>query len=155
MSYLSQFLGAQRATASIVNAHSSGSPAGVTLNATQLAKAVLSGALTANTLATVVSLTGQGRVPICALAQEDATSRTLRLQVIVDGVAAFDNTTAAGTTTNRAIVAAGNIIQTTSGNYQLAESPNGIRYFVSCVIKVASSLTETDKLALYYLAMAE
>lgn len=155
MSYLSQYFGGQRATAAIVNAHSSGSPAGLTLNTSQLAKAVLSGALTANTLATVVSITGQGWVPVCAVQQEDTTSRTLRLQVIVDGVTAFDATSAASTTANRAIVAAGSHIQTSAGNYQLADGHPGIRFFASCVIKIASSLTETDKLSVLYKAYTE
>lgn len=155
MSYLSQYFGGHRATAAIVNNHSSGAPAGITLNATQLAKAVLSGALTANTLATVVSITGQGWMPVCAVQQEDATSRTLRLQVIVDGVTVFDATSAAGTTANRAIVAAGSHIQTSSGNYQLADGQPGIRFFSSCVVKVASSLTETDKLSVLYKAITE
>lgn len=155
MSQLTQFIGAMSATASLVNAHSSGSPAGVTLNATQLAKAVLSGALTATTLATVVSITGVGYAPVIALAQEDATSRTLRLQVIADGVTIFDATSAAGTTQNRAIVAAGNLVQTSSGNYQLADASPPVRFFSSLVIKVASSLSETDKLAVYYKAVTE
>lgn len=155
MSYLSQFFGAQRATAAIVNAHSSGSPAGITLSSLQLAKGVLSGALTANTLATIVTLTGQGFVPVCAVQQEDATSRTLRLQVIVDGVTAFDSTSAASTTQYRALVAAGSMIQTSAGNYQLADGYPGIRFFVSCVIKIASSLSETDKLSVLYRAITE
>lgn len=155
MSYLSQYFGGHRAAAAIVNNHSSGSPAGITLNATQLAKAVLSGALTANTLATVVSITGQGWMPVCAVQQEDTTSRTLRMQVIVDGVTVFDSTSAAGTTANRAIVAAGSHIQTSSGNYQLADGQPGIRFFASCVVKVASSLSETDKLSVLYKAITE
>lgn len=155
MSYLSQFYGASRATAAIVNAHSSGSPAGVTLSSAQYAaKAVLSGALTANTLATIVTLTGQGFVPIIALQQEDATSRTLRLQVLVDGVTAFDSTSAAAATQYRALVAAGNVIQESSGKYQLADGWP-VRFFASCVIKVASSITETDKLSVLYRTQME
>lgn len=156
MSDLAQFFGGQLATTAIVNAHSSGSPAGISLSTVQqLAKAVLSGALTADTLATVVSISGRGWVPICAVQQEDTTSRTLRLQVIVDGVTVFDSTSAASTTQYRGIVAAGNHTQDTSGKYQLTDSSNAIRFLTSCVIKVASSLSETDKLSVLYKAYTE
>lgn len=154
MSQLTKFIGSESSTAAIVNAHSSGSPAGVTLNATQTAKAVLSGALTANTLATIVSITGVGVAPIIALQTEDTTSRTLRLQVIVDGVTAFDSTSAALTTANKALIAVGDIVQTSAGNYTLiAGKP--VRFFSSLVIKAASSLSETDKISVLYKALTE
>jgi len=154
MVQLTRLIGARGSTASIVNGHSSGTPAGLTLNATQLAKAVASGALTANTLATALTITGIGNVPVLAVSQADATSRTLRLQVIVDGVTVFDSTSTAATTTNRAIIAAGSITQTSAGNFQLADG-EPIRFYDSLVVKIASSLTETDKLNLHYTAFVE
>lgn len=109
-------------------------------------KEVLSGALTANTLATVLSLTGPGEVPLLTSYTKDATVRTVRTVVIVDGVTVFDFTSASIGTANRGAIVAGQWVgYVTQGN--------PIRFSVSLVVQQASDLTETDKLALAYIAL--
>lgn len=134
----------QRATTSIVNYCSGG---GVSLAAVQIggSKTVASGALTANTLATVLTINGAFRVDGLSAAAADTTSRTIRLQVIVDGVTVFDATSDAITTSSRGIGAAG----VTGGSAQLGGPIYGNS---SLTVKVASSNSETDKINLYYIA---
>ena len=105
---------------------------------------VLSGALTANTLKRLVNKTGRGRANIVTAYALDTTSRTVRLQVIVDGQAtpAFDATSSAITSVGRGIVAVGSL---DSGNG--AQSMQPIDYSTSFEVWVASSLSEADKVA--------
>ena len=110
-------------------------------------KEVLSGALTANTLATVLSLTGPGEVPLLTSYTKDATVRTVRTVVIVDGVTVFDFTSASIGVANRGAIVAG---QVAGGD---VTQGNPIRFSVSLVVQQASNLTETDKLALAYIAL--
>ena len=110
-------------------------------------KEVLSGALTANTLATVLSLTGPGEVPLLTSYTKDATVRTVRTVVIVDGVTVFDFTSASIGVPNRGAIVAG---QVAGGD---VTQGNPIRFSVSLVVQQASNLTETDKLALAYIAL--
>ena len=76
---------------------------------TVLGKEVLSGALTENTLATVLSLTGPGEVPLLTSYTKDGTARTVRTVVIVDGVTVFDFTSASISTTKRGAIVAGGV----------------------------------------------
>lgn len=142
MSTLSQF-GGNRATTQIVNAHSSGGTSTTSVNAAASAREVLSGALTASTLATILTVTGAGRVPQLSAYAKDTTSRTIRLVVEVDGVTAFDATSAAIIVINTGIFAAG------GGNNPLAVG-EPIVFNNSLVVRVASSLTETDKIGVAY-----
>lgn len=141
--------GAVQATKLITNGFSaggtsmSGLAASVSINDANCAKETLSGALTANTLATVLTLTGAGHVPYLAAYAKDATSRTVRMQVIVDGVTVFDATSNAITGSGTGILAAGQLGQEATG---IQSTP--IRFNSTCVVKVASSLTETDKVAI-------
>lgn len=144
MSTLSQFAG-KAATRVIVNAHSPGSTTPISFSTSNRdGTRALSGALTANTLATALSVTGGGYCSIAAVQTADTTSRTLRLQVVVDGTTAFDATSAATTTSGAGIWAVG----TNSGGSLFHGTP--IRFNTSLVIKIASSITETDKLAVQY-----
>ena len=115
-------------------------------------KEVLSGALTANTLATVLSLTGPGEVPLLTSYTKDATARTVRTVVIVDGVTVFDFTSASISTTKRGAIVAGELAGTPGGATFYVTQGNPIRFSVSLVVQQASSLTETDKIALAYIA---
>ena len=110
-------------------------------------KEVLSGALTANTLATVLSLTGPGEVPLLTSYTKDATARTVRTVVIVDGVTVFDFTSASIGVPKRGAIVAG---QVAGGGITQG---NPIRFSVSLVVQQASDRTETDKLALAYIAL--
>ena len=114
-------------------------------------KEVLSGALTANTLATVLSLTGPGEVPLLTSYTKDATVRTVRTVVIVDGVTVFDFTSASIGVANRGAIVAGELAWA-GGTYYVTQG-NPIRFSVSLVVQQASDRTETDKLALAYIAL--
>ena len=116
-----------------------------------LGKEVLSGALTANTLATVLSLTGPGEVPLLTSYTKDGTARTVRTVVIVDGVTVFDFTSASIGVAKRGAIVAGEWAGVPGGLYVTQGNP--IRFSVSLVVQQASNLTETDKIALAYIAL--
>ena len=78
---------------------------------------------------------------------KDATPRTVRTVVIVDGVTVFDFTSASIGVPNRGAIVAG---QVAGGD---VTQGNPIRFSVSLVVQQASNLTETDKLALAYIAL--
>jgi len=142
------------ATRSIVNGYSSGGViSGAMSFGSNAAKTTASGALTANTLATVVTVTGQGYASMIAAVVDDTTSRTVRLVVIVDGVTAFDATSSTTTTANTGLVAVGSIT-TVNGSPVLLDGPP-IRFNASLVIRVASSLTETDNLTVWHKVVTE
>lgn len=147
MTTLSQFAGGARVPAALIQANSVSGWAGISAsldNNLQVsgAKAILSGALTANTLATVLSITGAGSMRLLGITTVDATSRTLRLQLTLDGVVAFDSTSASIAAANSGdVVVAGSVGASGIGAFGEADLP----FKTSCVVKVASSLTETDK----------
>lgn len=116
-------------------------------------KEVLSGALTANTLATVLSLTGPGEVPLLTSYTKDATVRTVRTVVIVDGVTVFDFTSASIGVAKRGAIVAGQLVGVPGGATYYVTQGNPIRFSVSLVVQQASNLTETDKIALAYIAL--
>jgi len=144
--------GANNTTRQIVNADAIAgfTPFNGDIDATSTGrgKEVLSGALTANTLATVLSLTGPGEVPLLTSYTKDGTVRTVRTVVIVDGVTVFDFTSASIGVPNRGAIVAGQV----AGGPGVTQG-NPIRFSVSLVVQQASNLTETDKLALAYIAL--
>ncbi|WP_457321629.1 hypothetical protein [Roseateles sp. P5_E11] len=149
MSTFNQFAGGA-ATTSITNAYSGGgvasaNPVAASVNS-NMGKEVLSGALTANALATILSVTGSGEIPFLTAYTKDATSRTVRLKVTVDGTSVFDATSAATTTVGAGIVVVGEIA-TASFPVQ-AGLP--LRFNASLLIQIASSVSETDKVAIGY-----
>lgn len=143
MSNLSQFVGGveSRSPATIINGFSDSpfTPASVK---TDLCKEILSGALTATTLATVLSVTGAGVVGVLSILPVDTTSRTIRLQVVIDGVTVFDSTSTTVTSSTQGAYAIGSV--STTNTYSWACDAQ-IPFNSSFVVKVASSLTETDK----------
>lgn len=135
------------ATKSIVNAIST---SGWTVSTTALAftenaKVVASGALTSGVLSTVLSIIGPGQCPLLAMSTADATARTLRMQVICDGVTVFDSTSASITSAARGGIVAGSC---DSSGRVVDGTP--IYWNSSFVVKIASSLTETDKINVAY-----
>lgn len=152
MSDVAQFgIGGQRATASIINYFSSGgvSLTNVGASASNNARELLSGALTATTLKSLLSFTGAGRLPYLAAYSKDTTARTVRLRVCVDGVTstyAFDATTDSMTVAGKGLLAAG------AAPSNATASGAEIVWNISCEIWVASSVTETDKVAIAYQA---
>lgn len=144
------------ATRQIINAYSSGSAKTDRIaDSTKNAKTAASGSLTANTLAQLVSVTGTGWCPLLYAYTEDTTSRTIRLQVVVDGVVVFDATSSAITVVNAGIVAAGTFSGMTSSGQNYLADGECIRFNRSLVVRVASSVTETDKVTLAYKLMLE
>ena len=147
MSNLNQFLSGvhSRSPTSIIR---SCSVAGWTkealgdVNATTGAKIIASGALTAATLATILTVTGGGVLEFLSIitAAGDATARTMRLQLTIDGVAAWDYTSASSSSwaQNDGAVIVGSAARVATGSV-------AVPFNTSLVIKVASSVTETDK----------
>lgn len=125
----------------IVNAQSTGSSI-ISRAAPSSAKKILSGALTANTLATILSISGAGVVDWLSANPADTTSRTIRLKITIDGVVAFDATSSAMTNTASAILGIG-----ISGS-STESSSQPCTFKTSLLVEVASSLTETDKVQL-------
>lgn len=141
--------GATKATTSISNKYT----VGATSSNTQITAGIttisaLSGALTANTLKSMVNITGtSGSIPQCALITNDTTSRTVRLKITVDGAYDYDVTSSAIVSTGYGVVAAGSI---SFGVAFLLNDGEPIKFKTSCQIWIASSLTETDKITLLY-----
>ncbi len=102
-------------------------------------KTSLSGAMTANTLKTLLSLTGGGIVSALSLTTADATARTMRLKISVDGVAIFDYTSASIGTSNTGVHISGPFSTTAPF------VPDQLLFTTSFVVEAASNLTETDK----------
>lgn len=101
---------------------------------------LLSGACTANTWKTVLSITGS-RIRLNALMMSflDSTARTGQLRVTIDGVVAFDNTaTNASGSTHLAI---GQIVGGATNSVLF----HPVDANASVLIEYNGSLTETDK----------
>ena len=139
MSTISQFFsGGNRAPIAIVNAFSSGTPAGVSI-VRQNALEILSGAVTSGVLKTVLSHTGAGCLKNLYVYTKDGTARTLRLKITLDGTSVFDSTSASISANGNGIVAVGPV-QDTAGDR--------VFYNASLLVEIASSLSETDKIAI-------
>lgn len=140
------FSGGTRSTASIVNYFSAGGVSANDVNASQStnSREVLSDALTATTPKTVLSVTGAGSLSYLSAYAKDTTARTVRLVVIADGATVFDATTNTVAVASRGLIAAGCIPS--------SAAPGGaeIYFSQSCSVQIASSLSETDKVAIAY-----
>jgi len=129
------------ATKSLYNACSTAGYTAVTnIGENSCARNSASGALTANALVDLINESGSaGYLSQLSIYCIDATSRTLRIVVTVDGTIIYDFTSSAITTAYRGAVLAGNH---SSGNNS-ALPP--IYYTNSIRVQYASSVTETDK----------
>lgn len=150
MSTLSQFSGGTRVPKMLANRASSGgvTDEGVLLGLANTVgiKVVTSGALTAATLVTVLSLTGQGAVGLLACAGVDNTARAHRMKVTVDGVVVFDATTDSSSSLYAGIVVTGGLFLNGSSGYNsILAVPDYIPFNSSFLVEYASSLTETAK----------
>ena len=149
MSYASQVLGGSTTTKSIINAYSVAGWVAESINVVGVAgtKIVLSGALIANTLATVFSKT-DGPCEFSQLYFEtvDSTARTMRVKVTVDGVVAFDYTSASISTAQNGCCLAG------MQHYLYSVPMSPIRSAGTILIEIASNLTETNKFKIGYSA---
>jgi hypothetical protein len=131
---------------SIVNYFSSGgtsTSASIASVVSHNAKEIMSGALTAATLKTLLTRTGRGRLNLLTAFVADATSRTVRVQVIVDGTTIYDATSNAITNPGSGVVPVG-VVTAATGALEMQP----IEFQTSLEIKLASSLTETDKVSI-------
>jgi len=135
-------VGGVRATRLITNLSSGGAAAFANC---AVGRSILSGALTAATLKTLLTVAGSGEFHFLGAYAADTTSRTIRLKVTLDGVVVFDSTCAASTT-NAGNLAVGNFVLSTT---QYNPGPP-VRFNTSALVEVASSLSETDKVGLSY-----
>jgi len=144
-------IGTPRTPRSIVSYFSSGGTH-YTANATNQsavgAKAVTSGALSAGVLTTVLNLSGPGVLYIAAAESNDATSRTHRLKLTLDGVVVFDATTDAVTAAALGQCAVGNAVLAATYLCQIQDQP--VTFQTSCLLEYASSVGETGKTILRY-----
>ncbi len=145
MSTLSQFGGGMPVTKAIVNRFSDNGWTGRASYAGQSAggKSVLSGAMTANTLKAFVTVSGKGSVDVFAFETMDATGRTVRAKITIDGVVVLDSTS-----TSIAQASVGGYYIGTAGTDGINLDP--VYFNQSLLIEMASSLTETDKLLVGY-----
>ncbi len=138
-----------RTPLAIINQFSSGASATAS-NAMQGQggpKAVLSGALTANILVTSLNISGAGSLFFLGVSTQDTTSRTIRAKLTLDGVVVFDATSSAISTTADGIILVGTVLVNASG---LGFCYGNIPFQNSCVLQIASSLSETNKIATLY-----
>lgn len=111
---------------------------------TEFGKHLLSGALTADTYKTLVTISTRGWLRLCGVYRLDATSRTLGLKIVMDGTTVIDDVDAAATLNGLGWFGVG-IHDDTFGISQ-----EYIRFNSSLSLQVKSSLSETDKVALVY-----
>lgn len=134
-------------TRQIVNAYSAGGYSTTLGTLNGIGRNILTGSLVAGVLSNILTIIGRAEVPLLTLVTMDATARTLRLQVVVDGVIVFDPTSNSIVTSGNGLGAA-SPLQSSSGVFM----GNPIRSNSSIVVNVASSLTETAKAQLSYTA---
>lgn len=109
---------------------------------------VLSGACTANTLKTILSVTGQGAISALNFRCTDATSRSTRCQITIDGVVVFNETTAAVTSSGALASVLGGVA--IGNGFGILTHGPALFFDSSLLIEYASSLSETDKVQIQY-----
>lgn len=130
-----------QATKNLYNACSTAGYTAINAIASVLtARVSTSGSLTANTLVDLINESGSaGYISQLSIYTNDATSRTLRTVVIVDGTTIYDFTSSAITASSSGVVLAGQY----NGGSSFSLPP--IYYTNSIRVQYASSVTETGK----------
>ncbi len=141
----------ERSTTSVVHRYSSTGQTCVPSmagGAITYGKTTQTGSLTAGVLSSaLINISGTaGELSSLYMITNDATARTMRIQVVADGVTVFDSTTASVSDAGSGFWAVANG-QVTSSVYV---STNPIVFNSTLTVKVASSLTETDKTQISY-----
>lgn len=140
---------ATKSTKSIVNRYGVSGTVGTTIATDGLAISTLSGAMTLNTLKTFLSVSGSGgQMTLLTIRTNDATARTIRAKLTIDGVA-YDFTSASMSTSGFGVVIAGNTAST------IPTRTPPLYWKSTFVIEVASSITETDKLTIEWIYNTE
>jgi hypothetical protein len=113
---------------------------------------VVTGALTAGVLSTVLSLSGKGSLSHLSCSSVTVTARTHRLKVTVDGIVIFDASIATGATVNPVNAIGGAYVHNDSTNGVYLLLPLMVEYLfdVSLLIEYSSSLTETAQTNIFY-----
>lgn len=111
-------------------------------------KVVATGALTANTLSTILSLSGKGVISYLGALPVDTTSRTHRFKVTLDGTVIYDATSSATTAVTRLMNVIGQIYQPAANSSVVVTEP--IFFNTSLLIEYASSVSETAKTTIAY-----
>lgn len=104
----------------------------------------LVGACTANTLKTILSVSGKGRLNALRFNAADATARTNTIKITVDGVVVFNNGQATTTTNFYAAVGACIFGAISSIAFQPVD------FNTSLLIEYKTTITETDKATISY-----
>ena len=144
--------GAQKATKSMVNrfAQAAWPSQSVATLVTNGAVSALSGAMTATTLKTLLSVSGVGcRVGLLTFRTNDATARTIRVKITVDGTVICDATSARITVAGEGGAFSG--VRAAASPFILPM----IKSNSTLLIEFASSLTETDKITAEYIYNTE
>lgn len=131
--------------AQIVNAWSSGgSVDAILLSSIKSAKVLSVGSVTAGVLKPVLSIGGSGVINIAAVSAVDATTRTLRLKITLDGNVIFDATSSNSTATGSGIIGIGYLSSASTSVPGIVPvvAPQRIEFDKSLKIECASSLTE-------------
>lgn len=141
----------ERSTTSVVHRYSSNGVAclpSMNGGAITYGKTTQTGSLTAGVLSSaLINISGTaGELTSLYMTTNDATARTMRMEVVADGVTVFDSTTASVAASGSGFWAVANG-QVTSSVYV---STNPIVFNSTLTVKVASSLTETDKTQISY-----
>ena len=141
----------ERSTTSVVHRHSSNGVnclPSMNSGGASYGKATQTGALTAGVLSSaLINISGTaGELTSLYMTTNDATARTMRMEVVADGVTVFDSTTASVAAIGSGFWAVANG-QVTSSVYV---TTNPIVFNSTLTVKVASSLTETDKTQISY-----
>lgn len=142
-----------KATTSIINGYSANGVASVAMSVGYEPKAAQTGSLSANVLSTILNITGTaGQLSFLAIISGDATSRTLRVNITVDGTSVWDFTSAAISTSGNGIPILGyHSAGIIGGGYAQMQAHNPtVKFRSSLKIEVASSLTESNKSTIYY-----
>ncbi|MCV2365527.1 hypothetical protein LNV23_18925 [Paucibacter sp. DJ1R-11] len=105
----------------------------------------LSGACVANTWKTVLSVSGSAsRLNALMLSIQDATARTVKLRITIDGVVVFDEPKAVSNTLKLIVI--GQVVGGTTNSliFQPVDAASTL------LVEYQSNLTETDKVSFAY-----
>lgn len=138
---LTQVAGGGQATKNLYNACSTAGYTALTpTGASTTARNSTSGALTLNTLVDLINESGSaGYISQLSIFTNDATARTLRIVITVDGTSIYDFTSASISAANSGAVLAGSLSSTNPQALPPIYYTNSIR------VQYASSVTETGK----------
>lgn len=144
MSNLNQFTGAVRPPKAIINKFSAGGVSATSFATAGAEKEILSGALVANTLKTLLSVSGSGAIKTLFVYTKNVSAKNVRLKLTIDGVSVFDAISGSITVTGAGMSVIG-------VNYYSADHFRAMElvpFTSSVVVEVASSLSETDAVAI-------